>query len=255
MSFNQKKIQKLLSKFISYDTIKTEQMFALERTEMSDVHFIVDFENTDCRGLKGVQYLQREDKLDIFFSQCCSKIEMEYWEAIRNAGCEFQICKLEHSGQNALDFYIASHVGELFGQGCSELVAIVSRDKGFSAVRDYWQKPEKGKKIVLKPDIEQCILSSNEPSERRKIIQSRKQIIFLEQEFKRYTEHQRRMQILGETFAGRLEKREVEELAELLEKGQRGRVLYLNVLQRYGRELGLYVYRESRKLLEGGLCR
>ncbi len=219
------------------------------------MHFIVDFENTDCRGLKGVQYLEKEDKLDIFFSQCCSKIEMEYWEEIRNSGCEFHICKLEHSGQNALDFYIASYVGELFGQGCCELVAIVSRDKGFSAVRDYWQKPEKGKKIVLKPDIEQCILSSNEPSERRKIIQSRKQILSLESEFKRYAEHRHRLRSLEEAFSGRLEQQEIEDLAELLEKGKRGRVLYLNVLQRYGRELGLHVYRESKKLLEGGLCR
>lgn len=214
------------------------------------MHFIVDYENTDCRGLKGVQYLQKEDKLDIFFSQCCSKIETEYWEEIMKAGCEFHACKLEKSGHNALDFYIATRIGELFGKGSSGPVAIVSKDKGFSAVRDYWQKAEKGKKIVLKPNIEQCILASNEPSERRRLIQSRKQILSLEQEYKKYAEYQQWQQMLEQRFSNLLAYQEIEELAELLEKKPRARVLYLNLLKLFGKEKGLYVYRECKKLLK-----
>jgi len=214
------------------------------------MHFIVDFENTTCHGLKGTKYLQKEDKLDIFFSQCCSNIEMEYWEEIMEAGCELHIFKLEKPGHNALDFYIATHIGELFGSGCFCTIAIVSKDKGFAAVRDYWQKAEKGRKIILKPNIEQCILSAGEPSERRKVIQARKKILSLENEYKKYSAHQRWTGSLQEVFGDALTSLEIETLAVLLEKGMPSRALYLNLLQQFGRERGLEVYRKCKVLRE-----
>lgn len=65
------------------------------------------------------------------------------------SGCIFEIYKLNKAGKNALDFYIASRLGELIGEGYKKTVVIVSNDSEFRAVQDYWEKRENTKKKVL----------------------------------------------------------------------------------------------------------
>ena len=103
------------------------------------IHFMIDFENTRNRGLQGAEYLQPDDSVTIFYSQVCMKIEWKWFCQLKESGCNFRICKLQKAGKNALDFYIASHIGEMYGQGYNGMTAIVSNDAGFRAVREYWK--------------------------------------------------------------------------------------------------------------------
>ena len=136
------------------------------------IHFMVDLENTGSRGLQGVEYLESDDRITIFYSQSCLKIERGKLQQIAEAGSKLSICRLQNVGKNALDFYIASRIGEVYGKGYEGLTAIVSNDKGFKAIQDYWQNCALlQRRIILKPDIEQSILSSNENSDRRRTIQ------------------------------------------------------------------------------------
>ncbi len=55
------------------------------------------------------------------------------------SGCNLEICKLKNIRKNALDFYIASKVGEILATDRNAKIAIVSADNGFASVLDYWQ--------------------------------------------------------------------------------------------------------------------
>ena len=100
---------------------------------------MIDFENTRSRGLQGAEYLQADDAVTIFYSQSCMKIERKRVCQLREARCGFHICKLQKAGKNALDFYIASRIGEIYGRGYTGMTAIVSNDTGFQAVGEYWK--------------------------------------------------------------------------------------------------------------------
>ena len=78
------------------------------------IHFMIDFENTRSKGLQGAEYLQPDDFVTIFYSQFCMKIERRRFRQLKESGCSFRLCKLQKTGKNALDFYIASHIGEIF---------------------------------------------------------------------------------------------------------------------------------------------
>lgn len=111
------------------------------------MYFLVDFENVKSGGLYGAEYLEAGDYLTIFFSEAAHICERRYLDAIENSGCTFDTCKLKKSGKNGLDFYIATRVGEFYGNGHKEPAAIISKDQGFRAVRDYWDA--RNKKIIL----------------------------------------------------------------------------------------------------------
>lgn len=81
------------------------------------IHFMVDLENTGSRGLQGVEYLESDDRITIFYSQSCLKIERGKLQQIAEAGSKLNICRLQNVGKNALDFYIASRIGEVYGKG------------------------------------------------------------------------------------------------------------------------------------------
>lgn len=50
---------------------------------------LVDYENVSTtEGLKGAEYLNKNDTLIIFYSQCCEKIRAEYIELIEQSQCQ-----------------------------------------------------------------------------------------------------------------------------------------------------------------------
>lgn len=109
------------------------------------MYFLVDYENIGNSGLRGSEHLTHEDAVIIFYSGTCHSIENRYLNNFTRSGCWFEAVPLQKAYQNALDFYIATKVGELFGVGYRGAVGIVSKDKGYLAVKDYWamrQTPE-----------------------------------------------------------------------------------------------------------------
>ena len=153
------------------------------------MNFMIDFENTRDRGLDGVEYLTKEDSVTIFYSNSCKKIGQGRLQQIIDSKCEFDICCLQNTGKNALDFYIASRIGEIYGSGFSGTTAIVSKDNGFKAVKDYWKSCScEQRNIILKPVIQESILSANEDSVRRLIIKEKLKDVDISIEFKKYEE-------------------------------------------------------------------
>lgn len=214
------------------------------------IHFMIDFENTRSRGLQGADYLMPEDAVTIFYSQACMKIERRWFCQIQETGCGFYICKLQKEGKNALDFYIASRIGELYGSGYTGKTAIVSNDTGFRAVRDYWKNcAAVSRDIILRPDIEQCIAASGENSYRQRQICKGKQEISLEDEYRQYIEHQKLRRKLEDSLGNTEYADLIEQVMSMVESPKSRKILYLDSVKRFGREKGLKIYHQVRQIL------
>ena len=211
---------------------------------------MVDYENVlGTNGLKGVEYLTSKDVLYIFYSQCCGKIRAEYMEAIQNSNCDFFIYKLTNTGKNALDFYIASQVGECCGKLQEAQIAIISNDKGFKAVVDFWslKKDGQGKHVVVTaPTVERGIMVLNDASEkeRRSFLINKSRMLDLGQEHAKYLQkkefRQKLENILSETEYGAM----LEQILELLDEDKPipRKTLYTGSLHSFGRKNGTKIY-------------
>ncbi len=214
------------------------------------IHFIIDFENTGNQGLQGAGYLSGEDSVTIFYSKSNYNIERGRFQEIQDAHCKFDICKLKKPGKNALDFYIASRVGELYGSGYRGTVIIVSNDKGFEAVRDYWKScAAHGRSVIIRPNIERGILASNENSIRFQKVRKRLEGVNLETEYLRYEERMKIRGLLEDGFGDTKYQNDIEEILNMVEKERSKKIVYLNSLKNFGRKDGLAIYNKVKQLI------
>lgn len=213
------------------------------------MYFLIDFENVGNQGLRGTQYLLREDTVFIFYSHACEQIRQGCLHQIMESFCRLDICKLKKAGKNALDFYIATKTGQIFGSGYEGKAAIVSRDQGFTAVRDYWKSREKpSRQVILGADLEQCILSANENRDRTAQIREQLKPVKLETEFAKYEERMKMRAVLEKVFADTAYEEKLGAIQELYERQPDRKILYLNSVKTFGKKDGLEIYRKMRGL-------
>ena len=130
------------------------------------MYFLVDFENVKSNGLKGSEYLLSEDSIELFFSEATPTIANGIFEQIKKSGCKLRVYKLQNPRKNALDFYITSRLGELIGDGYQEPIAIISNDKDYKSVQDYWRECSDAKRrILLSSTITAGIIAANQATE------------------------------------------------------------------------------------------
>ena len=140
--------------------------------------FLVDYENVGKDGLRGCEYLDGQDHMIVFYSDNRKNAERRSLDHISTSGCRFEVCKLCKTGKNALDFYIASRLGELIGGGYEGRSVIVSNDSGFGAVRDYWAKRSARRRMIcLAANIEDGIVGGNEDNERTKYLRRQREML------------------------------------------------------------------------------
>ncbi|MCM1261232.1 MAG: PIN domain-containing protein [Butyrivibrio sp.] len=213
--------------------------------------FLVDYENVGSMGMKGCSYLNASDYIIIFYSDAKKNMERRFLENIVNSGCVFEICKLCKNGKNALDFYIASKLGELFGNGFEGITVIVSNDNGFKSVRDYWEKRAlRKRKILLSANVEDGIISSNESSERVRELKKLRESLTIGGFYADYTEKLRIKAVIKRLFEGTEYEKMTEQIQELLEKKQTPKTIYLNCLHSFGRKRGLSIYNRMKACKE-----
>ena len=187
---------------------------------------LVDYENVNgSNGLRGVDALSEDDILIIFYSGCCEKVRYDYMQEIRESGCEFRVIKLKGSGKNALDFYIAAECGVLSERG-ERQIAIISNDKGFQAVIDFFCMDSMAAKIqiVRAGNVENALTAFSDPG------------------------NDRRREILHGT-AYEEKTAEIIDFIDLRKKQGR-KALYTGSLQRFGRKDGTAIYRLIKSRME-----
>lgn len=216
---------------------------------------LVDYENVyAANGLKGVEYLNTSDTLYIFYSQSCGKIRYDYMEAIEKTGCIFKTYKLVKAGKNALDFYIASECGCLSQNGETQ-IAIVSNDKGFTAVSDFFRMKEDAKTttVVTASNIETALISLNDSNDakRRKILQQKTKMLDLAASQARIEERRRFREKLKEALADAGYEHMYSKILSYIEENRESapKVLYTGSLRKFGRADGVQIYRILKKVV------
>ena len=119
---------------------------------MMNVYFI-DYENVNANGLKGVYRLTDEDKVIFFYREKASKLTFNLHKKIVKSKANFEYRRVDVGAPNALDFQLASCVGYEIGKDENKKIelVIVSKDKGYDSVVNYWTKD--GYKISRVDDI------------------------------------------------------------------------------------------------------
>ena len=118
---------------------------------------LIDFENTHASGFQGVEYLDEKDTLVVYYSDENSAVTKGVVDDLNAKNVHVRMVKLLKQHSNALDMYIASTTGMFLDTG--EKICIVSKDKGYAAVRDFWHSL-RGAEILLGETIEECFLHS-----------------------------------------------------------------------------------------------
>ncbi|MCD8131414.1 MAG: PIN domain-containing protein [Lachnospiraceae bacterium] len=211
------------------------------------LRFLIDYENVREAGLDGTEYLCNTDGLAIFYSQACEKISRRAMDLILKSGCLFQTYRLQKVSKNALDFYITSRTGELLGAGYSGKIIIVSRDKGYQAVRDYWEKNGRAGRVLLKASVREGIAASGESSARRKQIAAESEQVSIAGEYEKYQERKRIVSRMEELFRGTEYEDAVMKICELTEEKKNPKELYLGSLRKFGRTDGTKIYRYLKR--------
>ena len=213
---------------------------------------LVDFENVNAtNGLRGVEYLNERDTLYIFYSGHCGKIRSDQIEAIERSGCTFKSFKLKNTGKNALDFYIAVECGILYEKGIRH-VSIISKDKGFLAVRDYLQIRDCKMNVAAAPDIERGLISVNDPSDeaRRQLIKSRSQNVDIQEMQARIEERSKFRKKLQEALDMEGIGNMYDHVLAYIEDSHESspKEVYTGSLHKFGRDNGCKIYRILKRV-------
>lgn len=206
--------------------------------------FLIDYENVGNAGMRGCACLNEQDHVVIFYSDAMKNMEQRFLEDITVSGCVFEICRLCKTGKNALDFYIASRLGEMAGNGYDGIAVIISRDSGFQAVQDYWaNRALHRRRILLASCVEDGIVKGNENNERTKELKRQRMSLSIGSYYSAYMERMRMKHILQNLFRGTEYEGLTAEILCLIEnKPKAPRTIYLNSLHAFGKKDGLAIY-------------
>ena len=100
--------------------------------------YLIDYENVANEGLTGYEFLTSEDRLYIFYSECARNIRKQISLKLFHPSMQIYLYKLRTTRKNALDFYIATKLGELIEKCQITKAAIVTKDQGFHSLVDFW---------------------------------------------------------------------------------------------------------------------
>lgn len=112
--------------------------------------FLIDFENTHYDGLSGLDCLNENDKIIIFYSINSDKISFELLKKIVSCKAMFDYFKITKTGHNALDFQLATYLGSLVIKQPEAEFYIISKDTGLDFITDFWNSNHTEEKPVIK---------------------------------------------------------------------------------------------------------
>lgn len=211
------------------------------------MYFLIDYENVNYAGLEGTEFLEKGDTVSIFFSDVSDKIVAYRMRDIEMSGFNFEICKLQNVRKNALDFYIASKVGEIFAVDKDAKIAIVSADKDYRSVLDYWTpRLSVPNQLVRCKTLAKAISHVNGEGARKPLVNERMKILDLQTEYGRYEERKRIVNEITVLFAGTDYEALISQIVDMVISTDKPKILYLTSLKSFGKKDGTEVYRKIK---------
>ncbi len=129
--------------------------------------YLVDYENVSLSGLAGIEKLGEEDKVVVFVGNNLGSIPFEWHIRIADSRPEVKYIRCGKVSKNYLDFQLATFCGYLMAGLENDKVYVVSKDKGYDSVVDFWteNKPDVGVKRVESIDESLGILLNKEKNQ------------------------------------------------------------------------------------------
>ncbi|MCM1399692.1 MAG: PIN domain-containing protein [Clostridium sp.] len=106
-------------------------------------YYLIDYENVKVNGLNGLSKLVETDNVCIFYSENADTLTFGLHKRLNEAKANITYQKVEVGTSNALDFQLCTYLGYLIAENKNESLQnyyIVSKDKGYSSVVNYWEK-------------------------------------------------------------------------------------------------------------------
>ena len=127
--------------------------------------YLIDFENVTSAGISGIQRLSKEDKVYIFYTVNASNMSFAAHMNLLSSPAEVIYYNVTSGGKNALDFQLSSFLGYLISSGEDKDFYIISNDKGYDHVKNFWERSgiAEGVTIHSAPSINRSLIPIEKP--------------------------------------------------------------------------------------------
>ena len=112
--------------------------FADEMENIMGIYF-VDYENVGDQGLAGARSLTEKDRIIVFYNDRIKSIAFDAYIEMTETRAKVEHIKIVKTGKNYLDFQLITYLGFLLGKGEKDFVYLITKDKGFDSVVDFWK--------------------------------------------------------------------------------------------------------------------
>ena len=137
-------------------------------------YYLVDYENVNVSGFQGIKKLDSNDIVIIFYSDKADTLTFGLHRRINESSATFEFQKVSAGIKNALDFQLCSYLGFLIrdnlgNKEISEVKEeynyyIVSNDRGYAVLPDYWKTRKVSVELVANVAREPVKVIDSAPS-------------------------------------------------------------------------------------------
>jgi hypothetical protein len=123
--------------------------------------YLIDYENVHKSGLAGINNLFESDSVIVFVGNKTNDVPIETVIAMLNTPAQVKIKKMKKTADNYLDFQLATCLGGLVVSGGDREFFIISNDRDFDAVVDYWKHNKASVKIACRKAISPAVTAES----------------------------------------------------------------------------------------------
>ena len=102
--------------------------------------YMIDYENVKTGGLNGISRLTDADRVIIFYSENANRLTFDLHQRLMASTAKIEYREVSVGGHNALDFQLVTYLGFLIAQDPDGQYLIISNDRGFEYVVNFWRK-------------------------------------------------------------------------------------------------------------------
>lgn len=113
--------------------------------------YLIDYENTGVKGLYGIEKLQEDDLIVVFYGPKTGAVPFDDHVRISSAVSHVEYIKTSKTAKNYLDFQLTTYLGYLVAHTGVKEYYVVSKDSGYDSVIDFWRG--RGITIVRRENI------------------------------------------------------------------------------------------------------
>lgn len=119
--------------------------------------YLVDYENVNLSGMIGIENLEEKDHVVVFLGNNTGAIPFEWHIRIMDSKAQVKYIKCGKVSKNYLDFQLATFCGYIMAGLEHEKIYVVSKDKGFDSIVDFWTENKEDIQIARIEAIDESL--------------------------------------------------------------------------------------------------